>query len=199
MLFAGSGCASQGGPDPGTTKDPDSNTIDPGEPGDIARSPGFGKYTVPDFVVSGGPPNLTDDQVSLPVAASSWLVGNDLVESLLPSPVAWPRLAAAPARFRIENSAIPVLMRWSKYPAPDTAEKLDDDHDSFETCTFATKETQIKPDGSCFYWKTGPTIGLYLPARNEGYNIVVATWTQARDESGRVHDESVDAVWTFNR
>ncbi|WP_378738898.1 hypothetical protein [Nocardia brasiliensis] len=199
VVLAGSGCASHGQPDPGTTDDPDISTAEPGEPDDILRSTGFGKHTVEDFVVSGRPPNLTDDQVTVPAAASSWLVGNDVVESLLPSSVAWPRLAGTPARFRIENPAIPVLVRWSKYAAPDTAEKLDDDHDSFETCAFATKEEQITPDGKCFYWKTGHTIGLYLPGRIDRYNILVVSWPQVRDESGQVHDESVDAVWTFSR
>lgn len=64
---------------------------------------------------------------------------------------------------------------------------------------FATKEEQITPDGKCFYWKTGHTIGLYLPGRIDRYNILVVSWPQVRDESGQVHDESVDAVWTFSR
>ncbi|WP_107656560.1 hypothetical protein [Nocardia suismassiliense] len=198
-MLAGSGCAAHGRPDPGTTDDPDISAAEPGEADAISRSPGFGKHTVEDFVVSGGPPNLTDDHATVPAAASSWLVGNDVVESLLPSPVAWPRLIGAPARLRIENPAIPVLVRWSKYAAGDTAEKLDDDRDSFETCAFATKEVQITQDGKCFYWKTGQTIGLYLPDRSDRYNILVVSWPQVRDDSGEVHDESVDAVWTFSR
>ncbi|MFI5776876.1 hypothetical protein [Nocardia sp. NPDC051570] len=199
VVFVGSGCASSGAPDPGTTENLDISEFDTDEPHDIPRSPGFGKHTVPDFIVSGGPPMLTDDEVRVPAAGSSWLVGSDLVESVPPSPMTWPRLAAAPARFRIDNPAIPILVRWFTYPMPDTPETLDDDHDSFETCVFATKEKQITPDGKCFYWKTRATIGMYLPLRNDRYNIVVASWPQARDESGQVHDETVDSFWTFSR